>query len=279
MQYALAIHQEQRLLGHDRFHALGSTHVRVGKVEHLIHVRQGGPIHVSIHRAARRLDLPDRTSALGGVEVVAQHEQGIAHRLEIQTAQIPFIEQGVVRIDLAVGRIVRRALLIHGGIHDQPVQLLDGPALGHEPARQPVEQIRMARGVTAQSKIAWGAHDAFAEMPLPHAVHHHAGGQRIVLTGDRLREFQPAGAFVKRLAILAFDEFEKLAGHAVAQIRAFAADEDARVPRGPNILQRHGLGRRAGVSQIQTGRAVKHRHLPVTHAVAAQAVKAAWIHA
>src|SRR5690242_8784813 len=46
--------------------------------------------------------------------------------------------------------------------------------------------------VAVDAEIAGRAHDAFAEMVLPEAIHHHASGQRIRGGGNPFGQSQPA---------------------------------------------------------------------------------------
>ena len=58
----------------------------------------------------------------------------------------------------------------------------------------------MRRRLAEQAEVARRADEAEAEMVLPDAVDHDARGQRIVLVGDRVRQFQPAAALREEAA-------------------------------------------------------------------------------
>ena len=80
------------------------------------------------------------------------------------------------------------------------LRLILGRGRGGEFGGQPIEQLRMRRAHAVVAEIAGGADDAAAEMMLPDAVDHDAGGHRIVLRRDPVGEHRaPAGRFVPGL--------------------------------------------------------------------------------
>src|SRR5437879_944802 len=52
----------------------------------------------------------------------------------------------------------------------------------------------MSRWLAAHSEVVGRADEAAAEMILPDAVDHHAGGKRVVWPGEPASEFEPAAA-------------------------------------------------------------------------------------
>ena len=49
---------------------------------------------------------------------------------------------------------------------------------------EPVEQLGMRGPFAADAEIVGRAHEPFAEMPLPDAIHDHARGERVLLRRD-----------------------------------------------------------------------------------------------
>ena len=85
-------------------------------------------------------------------------------------------------------RVVARGLSIRGGENDEPVHLFRRPARADEFAREPVEQFGMRRLHAVSPEVARRLDEASAEVTLPDAVHHHAGGERILRAGDPIGE-------------------------------------------------------------------------------------------
>ena len=84
------------------------------------------------------------------------------------------------------------------------MHLLHTPAAADELRREPIEQFRV-RGFHAHAaKITRCLDEAGAEVALPEAIHHHAGGERILRAGDPLREREASlllGRFLRELQI------------------------------------------------------------------------------
>ena len=80
---------------------------------------------------------------------------------------------------------------------------------------------------------------ACAEVVHPDAVDHHAGGQRVVGRGDRLRQFQPAAAVRERLALRPGDDLGELPRHRRAAVVRVAAQEDDRLGRLRGVGEHH----------------------------------------
>ena len=108
----------------------------------------------------------------------------------------------------------------------------------------------MGGAVAAGAEVAGGSDQALAEVPEPDAVDDDAGGEGVVLAGDRLRELEAAAALGEGLAVFRQDRRE-LAGDLVAAVAGVAADEDHGFGRGRIVNQRHGSRRSAGVACLE----------------------------
>ncbi len=62
-----------------------------------------------------------------------------------------------------------------------------------------IQQFRMRRRLGAQTEVADGPHEAFAEVLRPDAVHDHASGEGIVPIRDGFRQIDTAAAGVQLL--------------------------------------------------------------------------------
>ena len=107
------------------------------------------------------------------------------------------------------------SLLIDTRRQQQPVHRLDLPALGHEFARQPVEQFRMRGRLAADAKVIGRRHQAAAKVELPETVDEYARRQRMI--GPR----QPVG----QLPAIGWRLFrgDRRQGHGIARLNRFAA--------------------------------------------------------
>src|SRR5262245_9624730 len=83
-------------------------------------------------------------------------------------------------------------ILVHApGItgQDEAMQLFKGPpGIMHEPMSEPIQQFRVSRGVTHQTKVVRCAHKAVAKMLLPDTVDDHARSQRVDGTNEPLAQ-------------------------------------------------------------------------------------------
>ena len=70
----------------------------------------------------------------------------------------------------------------------------------------------MSWRVAAQSKVAWRVDERRVEVLLPDSVHKHASRQRVISTGDGLREFQATTPVFERLSIRPGDTTELVPG-------------------------------------------------------------------
>src|SRR5262249_18478465 len=113
-------------------------------------------------------------------------------RLDFDPAAVHSPEELVVRIRGRVARVKLSPNLVRRGQHDLAVKNLDGPALGHEPAGQIVQQFGVRRPLAERAEVGGRADDAPAEVPGPDAVDDDAGRQGIILTGNSLSQLEPA---------------------------------------------------------------------------------------
>src|SRR5581483_5446133 len=79
----------------------------------------------------------------------------------------------------------------------QPLHVLDAPSAAHEFRGEPVQQFGMRWAIAHDAKVAWSSYNAFSEMMLPEAVHHHARGERIRRVGDPVRKRRSAAGRVE----------------------------------------------------------------------------------
>src|SRR5205807_7334665 len=82
------------------------------------------------------------------------------------------------------------------------------------------------------AEVAGGADEAVAEVPLPEAVGHDAGGQGVVFARGPIGELQAAAAlgdFADGLLVFAAEDDGQAAGDEVAELVVLAADLDAGV--------------------------------------------------
>ena len=75
------------------------------------------------------------------------------------------------------------------------VQLLEAPAILHEPRGEVIEQRLIRRFVATEAEVARCGDYAVAKVPAPDAIDDDAGSERVVFAGDGLRELESA-AFV-----------------------------------------------------------------------------------
>ena len=101
------------------------------------------------------------------------------------------------------------------------------------------------------AEVVGRADEAVAEMVLPDAIDHDAGGQRIGRARDGVGELEPAAAVAEARAILAGQDFEEAARHDLARRLGLAADEDRRVRRLRRVHEDVRAGQRAGLGELE----------------------------
>ena len=69
-----------------------------------------------------------------------------------------------------------------------------------KPVREPVEQLGVRWRGPHQTKVIGRAHQSLAKVLLPDAVHHDAGGERVVIRRQPVRQAQsaPSAALIGR---------------------------------------------------------------------------------
>ena len=211
-----------------------------------------GQIHRGgIQAAITRGDGDDhRRPAEGAVELPRYGQQRVPQRLELQPAAVHPPEQEVVGVDVGVGGVVVARLLVYGGLHDQPVQVFDGPTVFHEVIGQVVQHGGMRGRGRADAEIARSGYQRAVEMVHPDAVDHHARGQRIILAGDGLGQLQAAAALFKGLPLSIGKHPKEPPRHLLAPPVGVAPLEDHRLHRLLTIHQDHGPHRRARMGNL-----------------------------
>src|SRR5438552_11295741 len=64
------------------------------------------------------------------------------------------------------------------------MQSLDAPTARYKFSGQPIEQLRVARGLPLLAEIAGGGDNTPPEVPRPDAVHHHTCSERMIRLGQ-----------------------------------------------------------------------------------------------
>ena len=121
---------------------------------------------------ARPADLP--------VQRPGDRQRGVADGLPLEPPPVGPPEQAIVGVE-ALGALVAdpRLLPVRRGGDDQAVQVLDLPSPFHEPRREVVEQLRMARPAAVEAEVARRLDQPLAEVVIPEPVHEDAGRQRV----------------------------------------------------------------------------------------------------
>ena len=203
----------------------------------------------------RRLSLPAANSSAARppivrVQLAGDRQQRVAPLLERQPPDVHPPEQTILGINrqrlLACDLVARslRLLLISGRQHNQPMERLGAPAVGHERRCQPIEQLWMCRRLRTHSEIAWRAYEPSAEVMHPDAIHPHAGRQRIVGRRDGAGHLQASAAVHERLPIVAREHLEKAARNFVPFCGRIAAAKYPRLLHHLAIDKCHRVRRR-----------------------------------
>src|ERR1700682_6330440 len=96
------------------------------------------------------------------------------------------------------------------------MHFFDRPAAFYETFREVVEKLRMRRRFAEFAEVVGRAHQSFAEMILPDAVHHRTRGERVIRIGDPFRKFQTPATTSDGRLMFAGDDLEEVLGHGVA---------------------------------------------------------------
>ena len=146
------VHKEQGLLRHDGRTALGVCHIWVGVVELRKRIVQAQTIHVAVDATTVRVRFVRNVGGLAadnGAQLTRELQHRVSDGFKIEAVQISAPEEAITRIELqringtlsSDERIeVRIGVQAVGGArHDEAVHPLDGPAVRHELAGEPIE--------------------------------------------------------------------------------------------------------------------------------------------
>ena len=92
-----------------------------------------------------------------------------------------------------------------------------------EISREPVEKFRMGWLFAEDAEVAGRSHQALPEVPAPDAVDDDSGGERVVRSNDRSRQFYSAAADGVGSGIRARNDFHKPAGCNFSRLAKIAA--------------------------------------------------------
>jgi hypothetical protein len=123
-------------------------------------------------------------------------QHGVAYSFGVEPAAVHTGEQHVVRVIGGQLRIGLARLAIQGGGDHQPMQRLLAPASCHDFRGEPVEQLRVGRGLAARAEVAGRRHDSAAEVMLPEPVDDDARREGIVRAGQPLRQRRATAGLV-----------------------------------------------------------------------------------
>ena len=174
-------------------HAL-LLHPHLVGVDHPLQPVAGKRLHrrEAVEAAARTKQI-EASAPHRGVEKSAHGEHRIADPLRLEAARWIAPQKPVARVlgePLGRGRI---PLPVGGGEDDGAVERFERPAVRDKLRSEPVEQLRMARGGARSTEVARCLDKAGAEVPLPHPVGDHTGGERIGRVNDPVGKRHPPG--------------------------------------------------------------------------------------
>ena len=93
--------------------------------------------------------------------------------------------------------------------------------------------------LTGRAEVVGGRHEPLAEEMEPDAVHHHPGGERVVLQGDPVGEFEAAARASGDAGVDRDTHLKNAAGDAVGgRLLGFAAGVDGAVGDGGRATER-----------------------------------------
>ena len=125
------------------------------------------------------------------VQSTTGRKHAVAHRFSLKAPRGKTPKQPAGRID-GNRLFVWAAILLPGARkEDGPVQVFDGPAIGHELGGQPVEQLRVGGWHAVVSEVAGGIHDAGTKMELPDSVGHYTRSQWVFRVSDPVGQRKP----------------------------------------------------------------------------------------
>ena len=123
------------------------------------------------------------------------------------------------------------------------MQFFGAPALCDELCGEPIEQFRVAGCFSPDSEVARRPYQSDAEMILPDAVDPDASGEGIGGIDDRLGQFQPSTADLKRDRLWSRHHRDEMAGDFLATIGRISSAKDPCWPDCFAIDQANGMSR------------------------------------
>ena len=146
-------------------------------------------------QVARRIDKfvdirNGRTQAGVRIELTAGCENTVPEGFGIEAASIMAAEKLVFRVGIPYVGFTEAALLISAAENNAANQLFDRPAFTAEACRQVIEQFGMCGAFAVDAKIIGSANERLTEQMQPDAVHHHAGGLRMIVRGEPFCQLQ-----------------------------------------------------------------------------------------
>ena len=159
---------------------------RLGLVDHAAEVAglEGLLGHVDLHVVVHRFEQVEPRAAHGQVEFAGGGQHGIAQHLGLEAARRVAPEVPGLGVDRGGARHEPRSLAVAPGVEDQPMDMLQRPAVIHEFGGEEIEQLRVRGPGAVEAEVARRVHEAGPEMVMPEAVDDDAGGQRMFLGGD-----------------------------------------------------------------------------------------------
>ncbi len=167
------VEREQRLLRHRGLSPLGVRGVGRGKIkggEHRIHL---DPVNEAVDCPPTRKGLCGERNGpppAGGIQIAADRQHGIAHRLYIETPPVGAPEPCVVGVGCRGLGAFEAALLVGGAQDNVTDQPFCGPSALHQCGCQPVQQFRVCRGFGLETEVARGFYKGASEQMPPDLI-------------------------------------------------------------------------------------------------------------
>ena len=207
-----------------------------------------GALRLVVVVAAHFVDLPcagrllglDAFAAKFRVKDSGDGERVVADDFGVESLTRTAGEQAVLAVACeqfrgdAGGLPVRRA---HHHLLDYALRV----PVGHEIAREPVEQLRVARPFALRAEVIDRLHDSRAEKHRPPAVHGHTGGERLVFGDEPLCKVQPVRRFAVGARRDLREKCRRGCGDFLAVLVVCAAHFDERIARLRHLRHHHRI--------------------------------------